>query len=427
VAALVYAFHVLKLGDVIHILIWDTSWTVFALYFATRLFARGSWRDASGLAVCILLQIAGSLYPLLAAIVIAIPFLGWLIVRFRLREVRLLQLAALAATVAVAFGLFLAPYLRANESGELAEVAFQVYRPLSYLLPGGSGFSGWVIVLLVAVGLAMRGRFAFRGTGGDPRVALVIGGLLVLGFSVVGGGDPGQATVPVLSGEAPPPGFPNLYIALKELIPGFEVGRGPGAMYGGVHLALCALAGIGAAALLRALPARFVLAGSAALVLLAATDTLRPAALGLTPRVDYRLIALGPHEDSLALFDELEERGDEGPLLEYPVKHANLYRASMGVLLSSYHHRQTSYCYNSVFPDTIRAVEAKSEQLPSPDAIEALYALGFRTLVVHHVEGQLFADAHRDRFAAYASGPGASRLRRLAGNESLTAYRMLAQ
>ena len=41
VAGLLYAFHPFRLGNITHPSIWDTTWTVFALYFSHRLFAAG--------------------------------------------------------------------------------------------------------------------------------------------------------------------------------------------------------------------------------------------------------------------------------------------------------------------------------------------------------------------------------------------------
>src|SRR5262245_32846152 len=64
-AGLLYAFHRLRLDFIYHPAEVDTTWTVFALFFATRLFARGRWRDAIGLALAGAFQIAASFYPTL--------------------------------------------------------------------------------------------------------------------------------------------------------------------------------------------------------------------------------------------------------------------------------------------------------------------------------------------------------------------------
>ena len=50
-AGLLYAFHPIRMEPIHHPSVWDTSWTVLALFFAHRLFAHGRWRDALGLAL----------------------------------------------------------------------------------------------------------------------------------------------------------------------------------------------------------------------------------------------------------------------------------------------------------------------------------------------------------------------------------------
>jgi hypothetical protein len=52
-------------------------------------------------------------------------------------------------------------------------------------------------------------------------------------------------------------------------------------------------------------------------------------------------------------------------------------------LHGAYHHRRTASCYNSNSVPVSADVAALARELPRPAAIDALYALGFRTLVVH--------------------------------------------
>jgi hypothetical protein len=196
-------------------------------------------------------------------------------------------------------------------------------------------------------------------------------------------------------------------------------------MYGGVHLILCLLAGIGAAGLLGRVPPRLALASAWTLIGLAGLDTLRPSYLGLEPRIDYRMVELRPRDDELELFEALDASGDAGPLLEYPVNHINFWKASRGLILSAYHHRPTSYCYNSFFPPEAREVERLGKALPGVAPLAALREMGFRTLVVHHADGELGAALHRKRFELFVANAGGDALLRLRGNDSLTAYRIL--
>jgi hypothetical protein len=428
VAGLVFSFHALKLGDVVHVVIWDDAWTVLALYFSARLFRRRGWGDALGLAGAVGMQLAGSMYPLLAAGVLGLPFLAWLLIR-QLRPpdpqpLPWLQLGFVACVCGlVAWGV-LGPYFEKAGSGDLGHNVFQAFRPLRYLLPGGTGFSGWIIWGLVVAAFACGRSRVLLPELGDPRWALLAGGLLVFGFSVVAGGAPGQEAVGLIPGQDPPGGIPNLYLLLAELVPGLSAGRGPGSMYSGVHLVTSLLAGLGAAGLLRSVPARVRPHAAALLILLAAIDTLRPPWLGLEPRIEYRIAELRPTRDEFELFAALARAGDSGPLLEVPVNLGNMWKASRGLLLSAYHHRPTSYCYNSFFPEPSRLVESLAAGLPERLALVRLRELGFSTVVVHHAEGELAGDYHRRRFEIYARGEGADLLEKLYENASATAYRL---
>jgi len=75
-------------------------------------------------------------------------------------------------------------------------------------------------------------------------------------------------------------------------------------------------------------------------------------------------------------------------------------------LLSAYHHRPVAACYNS-FESPLQAdMQALAERVPSPDALTELYALGFRSVVVH---GEYFggSTAFVDRIRDAARGGAA--------------------
>ena len=109
---------------------WDASWTVFALFFAERLLAKGHWRDAIGLAAAIALQIGASFYPLLAAVFTAAPFGLWLLLRDRLRSASPLQLGFVLAMTGAAAAFVLGPYLGVEtDTGPMQRDRF-VFAPL---------------------------------------------------------------------------------------------------------------------------------------------------------------------------------------------------------------------------------------------------------------------------------------------------------
>jgi hypothetical protein len=424
VAGLFYAFNVMKIGDMAHIMLWETMWTPLAILFATRLFARGRWRDTVGLAICIAMQVAGSAYPLLAAMLLALPIIAWLVLHYGFRHVRLAQLCFVVAFVVGVALLALGPYLAKSGADQYEQAPYLAFMSLSYFTEG-EGFPGWVVLGLMIAALVLGRRRTMLGLSGDPRWAVLAGGLLVFGIGVVWAGEGGQRAFAIVPGQDYDAGLFNLYLLLADWIPALGAGRGSGAVCSGMHVAISLLAGIGAAGVLRCVPDRRLLAAALALLALTWIDVLRPSVLGLTPSFEFSILDIEPDPDALALFATLEREGDTGALLEYPLNHINYYKAAKGVLLTAYHHRPTSYCYNSVMPEVSREVEVLAKQLPDEDALRQLRSLGFTTLVVHHAEGQVAGAQRRGEIESLVARQPGELLVRIAGNDSLTAYRML--
>jgi len=403
VAALLFAFHPVRRDEVLHPYAWDDGWAALALFFAVRLCERGRWRDALGLALSGALQLGSSLYATLGAACLALPLAGWLAALHGRRPPQWGRwLAAGAVWVAAAAAIF-GPYLARRAEGGLAPRTSQYLLEWSSVLPSGSYWPGPLLLALAALGLALRGSRFARGWR-DPRWALATGALLAL---VVSAG-----------GEPLLPGLPQ---ALARIVPGLDAIRGLSRLYSAVLLALCILAGLGAAALVRALPARLRAAAAVLLVLAAYIDTLRPASLGLAPRVAYTMAEIAPPPAALELFERLAAQGDHGPIAEVPLHRRTHRRNNEAILLSAYHHRRTSACRNSYLPQGLAALETTLAAVPAPAALDRLRALGFRTVVVHHAPGSPVGEALRRRFAARAAAPG-SGLRLLAGNASYSAW-----
>jgi hypothetical protein len=421
VAGLLYAFHEIRMRDVVHIYAWDNAWTVLALLFTARLFRRPRWSDAIGLALCCALQIAGSFYPLLAAAVIALPVLVWLIMRHGIGSLWVAHWGLVIVPVGlVAFAVF-SPYLELSSAGVLQPRDYQAYLAYSWLTPGEFLFPGWVMLALVLAGLTLGGRRAVARAGGDPRWALLVGGLVAMYLAA--GGTTGEILRDMSLGKDPPPLLPNAYEALAVFIPGLDVVRAPGALFSGTHLTFCILAGLGAAAAIRITPRRYALVVAAALILLAYVDTLRPETLGLRPRFSYRAVPFRPSPEVITFFQKLAALGNTGPILEVPVNPDSFMTRSAAVFVQAYHRRPTSQCYNS-YPGALRdEVKQISEGLPDTSAVRALQELGFTTIVVHHdpTEGP-FARLRRQKFEEFVNATGSSALRRIHGSDLLTAY-----
>ncbi len=416
VSALLFAFHPVRLDEIVHPYAWDDGWAAFALFFGVRLCERRRWADAIGLAAASTLQLGSSLYATLGVACLALPLLAWLLASQPLRAQRALQWTAVALWVALCAAAFFGPFLARRAEGTLAARSEQFFLPWGSVAPDGAYWPGGVLLALAAAGIALHGSRFARGLRHDPRWALLCGSVLAL---LVATG--GASIAPSAPGASPTTLVPNLYAGLAQVLPGLDVIRGVSRLYSGVLLALCVLAGLGVAALLRVAPARSRPVVVAALVLAAAIDTLRPPALGLAPRVAFEMTPIAPTSEQVGFFRELAELGNAGPIAEVPLDRRTQLRNNTAILLSAYHHRRTSACRNSFLPPRLGELETTLARLPDPSAVRALRDLGFTTVVVHHESRSPRLEALRRRFAARASEPGAS-LEPIHATRALSAY-----
>jgi hypothetical protein len=421
-AGVLYAFHAAKVEDPTHAFGYDTGWTVLAFYFAQRWFAQGRWRDALLLALCAAAQVASSLYPLLCAVVIGVPVAVWLVWRHGVKRLAPAQVAVVVSIVAGVAAFVFTPYLELRSEGLIRARVFQSYLAWSWLAPGARFFPGVVLAALMLAALVLPGRAAAaRGA----RWALFAA--CVLALVLAAGGNAGDRVEALNAGRFPlPPELPNPYAWLAWLLPGLEIVRNPYALFLGAYVAASALAGLGAAALLERVPRRFALAAAVALIALAWVDTLRPRTLGFEPRVEYTMVSLRPPAAEIGFFEELARLGNEGPVLEVPIHPYHAKRVSQAVLLSAYHLRRTSPCYNSFVPPIVDEVARLASDVPEPAALGALAKLGFTTIVAHHPPGRgpVATALHLRLEAAARMRAGVARVY---GDGERTAYAILAR
>jgi hypothetical protein len=420
VAGLLYGFHSLKVQDPVHFYVYDTLWLVAALFLAERLFTKKRWGDALALAAVTSMQLAASLYAVLASVLAGIPFLVWLVRRDGLRGQRAAQWATVAVIVLIAAGLLFGPFLQLAGSGEISSRSLQIFRPLAFYLPSQEGFPGWPSLLLVAAAFALPVRRSLAGLRGDPRWALLVGIVLIHVVSI--GAVSGDFTVSVIwDGEGWPP---NLYMALARVVPGLGLVRAPAAIFNCAVALIALLAGIGAAGVLQSLPER---ARGAVAVLCAAVvfvDMLRPPALGWHADYTFAAFALRPDQALLDFYDALQQAGNRGPILQVPATPRRPRRESTATLLSAYHRRPIGQCYNSHHTPAVRRVRELSESLPDAAAVAALAELGFTTFVITHGPRDVNGPARRRAWAEAASGPDAP-LREIHASGERTAYEIV--
>jgi hypothetical protein len=419
VAGLLFGFHRIRMVEIQFPMDSNLAWTVFALLFARRLFARGRWRDVAGLALVVSLQIWESMYTLLAAMLLSAPFAVWLLARYRFRTVRLAQLAFVGTSVVLASAMFFAPYLQAQTRfGALHRtVSQQVFTPWNWYLPSGCLFVGWFPIALIVCSLILgRRRTAGALGGGDPRWVLLAGGLCV---ALVAAGPYNDALLLMLTGD-PSVHVPNLYLLLASVIPGLDSIRKIAVLSLGVLLVTCVLAGMGAAALIR-LSKRYWTLAAAALVLAAALDVTRPSMLGLRPTYEWQFHSIAADKNSIEFFRHLEQLGNTGPIIELPVD-LGLKNMTIGISrisLSFYHHRRTSACMGSFeVPGRDTFIELAS-RLPEPAAVDQIRRLGFTTVII---DPKVAGKALLQRFMEQAQHHESTSLRLLYWNGSIGAF-----
>jgi hypothetical protein len=228
--------------------------------------------------------------------------------------------------------------------------------PWTFELPNepASYWTPWAIVLLAAIGAAA----AFRGERGSPLQALSAGlvGIVVLALVMMLGGG-----VELAGATIPTPGR-----LLAEILPGFELLRGP-TRWG--ILAACALpllAGLGVHALDGLAERR---ASARVAVALASAATFAWFALPTAPAWEHPGIIEQRYEALAAL--------PPGPLLElpWPTDAGDIEQGSRSVLASALHWRPTLNGYTGHRPRSYRFVQRIAERLPTRRSLEQLQRL----------------------------------------------------
>jgi hypothetical protein len=371
VAGLLYAFHPVKLQSVSYPFLNETTWTLFALLFARRLFRDGGWRNALALAAVISLQLGTSFYPVIASVLIALPFAVWLPRRYGFGSLKPGPVLVAVAGIVVAAAFIYQPYLEMREALDLqSRLGHQTFGSWSELAPGSTRFPGWISILLVLACFALGPRSS-ADERTCPRWPLLAGVALVL-FTAMG-----------LEGTSP---APPLYDILANLLPGFDAIRRPYEILTGLHLAMGVLSGLGCARLMRLLPEGRKLTGELAAIAACWLVLLVTGFPGSVPATPYRPIPARPDQDKIVFFEELADQHNAGPVFEVPMKAkaAGTYLASRRMVMTLFHGRRTSACYSSYVPPVQAEYLDLSRRLFEPGTLERLDDAGFETLVLHH-------------------------------------------
>lgn len=420
-AGLLYGFHGSLLDKPFHLQHTDGAWLLFALFFARRLVEGRRVRDAVGLGAALALQMGSSFYAFLAATFAGLPpavWLSWRGARQREGRARLAALLLLAGAIAAAGAAYVfTPYLGRAGAEKASRHFFEYW---SVFAPGGRVFPGFLCLALAACALALGRRRATPDIGGDPRIPLLLGALCV---ALVATGGNHRAQMDAFRGNGPVPfvALPNPYLLLRGVVPGLDSVRLVSDLAEGARQMLCVLAGLGAAALLRSAPPRLRPHAAAGLVALAFAASAGPSLPGVAPESPFRGYEIAPREGDLAFFAELASLGNDGPMLEVPVRSHDELRVELATQhwLTAYHRRRTSGCFGSRQKRKVAELESWSRRVPAGRSFDFLRGLGFTTVVVHHRDR---AGRSYLRSVERAARQSQGRLERIASSDTLTAF-----
>src|SRR5262249_49589306 len=211
----------------------------------------------------------------------------------------------------------------------------------------------------------------------DPRLPLLAGAAALVWTLLPG--------IPLPFGVT----IPSLAVLLTRAIPGLSAVRGLANLRYGVTPVATVPARVGVLALLERVPRRARIAVVGTIVALVLGETFYPPA-ALRSAASSAVLAgyeARPRGDVLGVYRGLPD----GAVLDLPFSfdlRGELRDMAHYVMLAAYHEHPVAACYNSFKGPLQKEVEVLASRLPEPGAADALYALGFRTIVVHeHLEG----------------------------------------
>ena len=366
IAGLLFALQPPRVLDVAHPFVHADLWAPAALLFLHRLFAFGGWRNAFTFVAFASLVVVQSFYPLLWCTILMLFYSLYLARVHRSRLASILpqiagSLALLAGIAWIVFG----PYLAARSTwGTLSG-----RRSIPFLLSNWPWLQVGTKLAALAVLDRLRGRRAVQGE--DPRLCLLFAGVLLLWAAV------GQVPVPYLGITLPSPRE-----LLRFAIPGTDAVRALYTLLFGTDLVLSFLAAYGVLLLIEWIRPRAAVAIVALLSVLCVAERFSPALSTLIFGRSYSLATweARPADDDIHLIERTS-----GPILFLPFpkpeKLSSLRNAGY-LHLIGYAPRPTSACYGSFGSPLDAQLEPLANRLPERAAADALYALGFRTVVL---------------------------------------------
>jgi len=368
VAGLLFCLEPGRIRDSGHPFIHGDLWAPLALLFLHRTFARGGLGNALGCAVFLGLTVLESLYALLGVLLVLAAYGTCAAWRFRRDAARWLPpLAVAAALVAGIAAVVLRPYLQTRATWDVLVRDRTSFMPPDQYAPGGQGFPGCVLLVLVAVALADRLRRRRDEEGEDPRWALFGAAVLVVWSSM--------RTLPIAGLELPSP-----VLALKQVVPGLDAVRAMASVGRVAVLPAALLAGYGVLVITERRSRALGVAVAALLGVLVLAERWLPAlaVASFGGQLDLAAFPARPPDADI----ELLRANARGAILDLPHGGGPASASGSYLMLESFSVRPVATCYNS-FPSPLSGqVSALAAALPRASAVDALVALGFETLLL---------------------------------------------
>lgn len=389
-AGVFFALSPIRMSQTAHLELFGIWWSPLALWMTSRFLARGRWRDALLAAGFLVAQFASSIalgYFLLLLLGAYLVMHGLMDRGLRRRDL-LLKGAAASGLAGVLLLPVMLPYLRVSEAWgmtrSLRDGTALGADLLSFLSawPGSLLYGGWLravtppyphekmlfpgLVVLVAAGFALVWAWRHRGEGLSREAFALAGAGAFAAILSLG---------PMLQVAGTLTFIPLPYAVLFYLLPGFGAIRVPAHLGVMLALAIALLAGVGAYVILNRwgqTPRRRMALG-ALLVALALADTAsRPLTIHPAPRATE--------------LDTFLARRAEGPIITLPMptyqgeSDGRLESARMVAGLT--HGLPMVNGTSGFFPSSYLDLARRLEQGPTPEALDALAAVGVKTLVL---------------------------------------------
>lgn len=362
-----------RVGDPHHPFCHGDFWLPLFLLFLHRVVAHGSWRDVAVLAVVGSLQCLESFYTLVEFALVGGVYAIAVVFQHRRRLfVVLPQLATAATTIVVVAFVVLSPFAEMRAMWGTGG-RFSLPWPPSILGPGGQMYAGTAAFVLAIAGVIDRLRR--RGLPDDPRLPMVAAGLLCAWI--------GTAGMMAVLGRPSGVAFMWLWSKIGTNFSGVRVL--PLLMHG-VPLAVAFVAAFGAAAIGRAIPhgARPLMVGTLALAALVEVFHPEVATIAFKRTVEMKAAPWRLSEPVLALYARMDDGGGVLDLPFTPGTGDTLFNdLSHYAVGRMFHHHRMAACPTSLDGPMEWDVATLGARLPDPTAVDALYAMGFRYVIVH--------------------------------------------